>query len=387
MEVDSLQRHAHVGDFVVSSPVGLSGRATILKKLFGWLSYRWDWLQVEVSSQCNAACAYCPTAIYRKEGCNLLMSLETFTRLSPSFSQTKLVYLQGWGEPFLNPHFFEMVCMAKAAGCRVGTTTNGMLLEADKLTELARSGVDVIAFSLAGCTETNDVFRKGTRLAQVLETIRQLTMVKEKEKSTRPEIHIAYLLLRSGLEEIEQLPVILAGLGISQVVISTLDFVPLPTLECEALIPASQDEYSRLRAQLDRLAAIGKQFGLDIHSQIVAPQDAIDEMCLSANGERDFAAFLPMTRPACTENIQNAVFVSASGEVSPCVFTNLPVKLSEAVAARMGWPYQPMIFGNIRSRSLEAIWQSQAYRAFRHSHHAGSLKGPCQACLKTKVIS
>jgi len=343
---------------------------------------------VEVSSQCHAACIYCPTAIYRQEGSNLLMSLDTFTRLSPSFSQTKLVYLQGWGEPFLNPHFLEMARIAKSTGCKVGTTTNGMLLDADKLIELVRSEVDVIAFSLAGCTETNDVFRKGTNLAQVLETIRQLTIVKQKKRSTIPEIHIAYLLLRSGLGEIEKLPAMLTGLGISQVVISTLDFVPLPALECEALIPADRDEYSGLQAQLDKLAVVGKKFGLDMHYQIVAPQDVIDEMCLSANDERDFAAFLPITRPTCSENIQNAVFVSAAGEVSPCVFTHLPIRLPpEEVPARIGRFYKPITFGNIRVDSLEAIWRSQAYRAFRDSHRAGKLIGPCQNCLKTRLIS
>lgn len=315
------------------------------------------------------------------------MSLETFSRLVPSLSQTKLIFLQGWGEPFLNPHFFEMVRIAKAAGCRVGTTTNGMLLDAEKLSELVRSGVDVIAFSLAGCTETNDVFRKGTRLAQVLKTIQQLTMVKEREKSLRPEIHVAYLLLRSGLDEIEQLPVVLADLGISQVVISTLDFIPLSILEREALIPASQDEYSSLRTRLDNLAATGRQSGLEIHSQIVAPQEVVDEMCDFAHGEQDFAALFFMTRPTCTENIQKAAFISASGEVSPCVFTHLPLRSPELAAGRMGQPYHPLVFGNIHDSSLDTIWQVPAYRAFRRSHRAGNLAGGCQSCLKTRIMS
>lgn len=314
------------------------------------------------------------------------MSLETFSRLAPSFSQTKLVFLQGWGEPFLNPHFFEMVSMAKAAGCRVGTTTNGMSLDAEKLSELVSSGVDVIAFSLAGCTETNDVFRKGTCLAQVIETIRQLMVVKEREKNAHPEIHIAYLLLRSGLHEIEQLPVMLADLGISQVVISTLDFIPLPILEGEALIPSNQDEYSSLRVRLDSLAAIGRQYGVEIHSQTIAPQEMIDEMHHSTNSGQDFAALFLMTRPTCTENIQRAVFISADGEVSPCVFTHLPLK-SPAAAELIGCPYQPLVFGNICDCLLDEIWQLPAYRAFRHAHRAGSLEEPCASCLKTRVIS
>lgn len=89
------------------------------KKMFGWQSHRWGWRKVEVRSQCNAVCTYCPTAIFRQEGSNLLMSLETFAQLVPSFAQPRLVFLRGWGEPFLNPHFFEMADIAKAAGCKV----------------------------------------------------------------------------------------------------------------------------------------------------------------------------------------------------------------------------------------------------------------------------
>jgi len=38
--------------------------------------------------------------------------MEAFTNLVPAFSTPKLVYLQGWGEPFTHPQFFEMVRLA-----------------------------------------------------------------------------------------------------------------------------------------------------------------------------------------------------------------------------------------------------------------------------------
>jgi len=347
-------------------------------------SRRWDWLQVEVSSQCPAACIYCPTALFRKEGSNLLMSMETYHRLLPAFSRTRMVFLQGWGEPFLNPHLFEMVLQAKSAGCQVGMTTNGMLLDADKLAGLVQSGVDMVAFSLAGCGETNDAVRKGTRLVQVLEAIRQLNRIKENERTARPVIHIAYMLLRSGLDEIEQLPSLLAGLGISQVVVSTLDLAPIPALNREALTPSSQDEYAGIRARLDRLVTSGKQSGLEIRCQTVAFPFGDDA---SVPAEPDMAAFLPVHRPACTENVEWAAFISAGGDVSPCVYKNLPVTSPSGITEQMGRSYQPLIFGNIREQSLEDIWKSKAYRTFRRSHHSGHLEAPCQGCLKTMVTS
>ena len=344
----------------------------------------WDWLQLEVSSQCPAACIYCPTALFREWGNNRLMSMETFHRLLPAFSRTRMVFLQGWGEPFLNPHLFEMVRLAKAAGCRVGTTTNGMLLDADKLAGLVNSGMDIVAFSLAGCGETNDAVRKGTRLAHVLESIRQLSRIRENEGTARPEIHIAYMLLRSGLDEIDQLPSLLAGSGVSQVVVSTLDLILMPALKQEALIPSSRDEYNDLRTRLDRLAASGRESGLDIRCQMVDFRSGIDA---SVPAELDITAFLPFRQPACTENIQRAAFISAGGDVSPCVYTNLPVASPSMVVAQTERPYQRLIFGNIHERSLEDIWKSKTYREFRHSHRGGQLEAPCRGCLKTMVIS
>lgn len=356
-----------------------------MRHWFGRLSYRWDWLQVEVSSQCHASCVYCPTAIYRQNNSNLLMEMETFQKLVPAFSQTRLVYLQGWGEPFLNPHFFEMVRMAKTAGCQVGMTTNGMFVNDDKLLEIANSGVDIVTLSLAGCLETNDAIRKGTRLAQVLKITQRLKQLKEQNGRTGPDVHIAYMLLRSGLEEVEQLPRLLEGSGVSQVVISTLDFIPSPNLEAEALIPSSQEEYTGLRARLDGVVAAGKRSGIDIYYQLVAPGNNEIVDANSTPGELDFTVLLPVSQPSCTENIQRSAFVSASGDVSPCVFTHLPVKSAEELASKMGKLYQPMIFGNVHEHPLEAIWQSKGYRAFRHSHRAHALQANCRCCLKPRV--
>ena len=91
---------------------------------------RLDWIQVEVTSYCNAACVYCPHTVYQGHWASRHLPLTTFAKLLPALARARLVYLQGWGEPLLHPDFFNMVALAKQAGCRVGTTTNGMLLDA-----------------------------------------------------------------------------------------------------------------------------------------------------------------------------------------------------------------------------------------------------------------
>lgn len=75
-----------------------------------------DWIQVEVTSSCNAACSYCSRTAYRRNWQDRFMPLETFERLMPSLRRASLAYLQGWGEPFLHPDLPAMIRLAKTAG-------------------------------------------------------------------------------------------------------------------------------------------------------------------------------------------------------------------------------------------------------------------------------
>lgn len=320
-----------------------------------------DWLQVEVTSYCNAACVYCPHTVYQGQWTSRHMSLATFAKLLPSFARTRLVYLQGWGEPLLNPDFFSMVSMAKDAGCQVGTTTNGMLLDDGKIRRLVESGLDLVAFSLAGVGEHHEVCRRGTSFTAVVAAIQTLNRAKADLGRAKPAINIAYMLLRSGLPDLEKLPTALQGLGVDQVVISTLDFVASRELAKEALSPGTDQEYTALKSQLAGLVEQGKGCGLDFHFHLNPP------------GRR---------RQACTENMQRALVVAADGAVSPCVFTNLPVSGVNYVANGIERPYRRLTFGNIKEMGLPAIWSQKAYAQFRRSFYEGRLAAPCQSCPK-----
>jgi MoaA/NifB/PqqE/SkfB family radical SAM enzyme len=320
-----------------------------------------DWVQVEVSTYCNASCIYCPRTVYHDTWLNRHMPLATFKKLLPAFAKTRLVFLQGWGEPFLNPNFFKMVSIAKDAGCRVGTTTNGMLLDDEKISRIVRSGVDVVAFSLAGTGDKNDTVRKGTRLENVLGTIRSLDRSKKGLGTTQPEIHIAYMLLRSGINDVAKLPRLLQGLGVSQVVITTLDFLPAIELADEAIIPDNEAEYNALRLRLEAVVTEGERYGLDIR------------YCLGLPGEQ---------RQGCTENVQRALFISADGAVSPCVFTNLPVSEASCIVDGVKRPCRRLTFGNINQQPLTSIWRQKNYAAFRNSFYTNRLFVTCRDCPK-----
>lgn len=320
-----------------------------------------DWLQVEVTTWCNAACIYCPRTVYHDRWRNRHLSPATFRKLLPAFASAKMIYLQGWGEPLLSPHFFTMAALAKGTGCLVGTTTNGMLFDAPKILQLVESGIDLVAFSLAGMDQTNDLVRRGTSLKQVLAAIATLSRVKERLGSATPAIHLAYMLLTSGLKELEELPNKLQGVGVSQIVVSTLDFVAAKELAGEALRSAEAGEYEEIRSRLEGLVQLGKKCGLDIHFQLKEPGSG---------------------RSVCTENVQRALVISAEGLVSPCVFTNLPVSAVSYYHEGREHPYHQLFFGDVNERTIREIWSQKAYERFRRSFGGGRLAAPCRECAK-----
>ncbi|MCL6446629.1 MAG: radical SAM protein [Armatimonadetes bacterium] len=329
---------------------------------FAFIAPAFDWLQVEVTSYCNAACVYCPHTIYRDNWLNRHLPLDTFQKLRPAFRKAGLVHLQGWGEPLLHPDFFTMVSLARQAGCRVGTATNGKLVDASVAARLVAGGLDFVAFSLAGTTaEKNDFFRRGTRLEKVLEAIRFLQKAKEEAGAARPAVHIAYLLLRSGIDELPQLPDLLEGYGIDQVVITTLDFVSSPALVEESLFLTERTAAEELLSSLQEVAARGKERGLSIYYQLSVP------------GQR---------KQVCSENVQRALFISADGLVSPCVFANVPVARATFLVRGAVRRYGRMTFGNVHDHDLFRIWRQKDYVNFRRSFSTGRLTAFCRECPK-----
>lgn len=324
-----------------------------------------DWIQVEVTSKCNAACAYCPRTVYRENWHDRSMSMETFKRLLPVLNKTSLAYLQGWGEPLLHPDFPAMVRLAKEAGCVVGATSNGMLLNEERIVQIMDAGLDILAISLAGTTpEHNDPARAGTSLVKVLEKLDLLRRIKKERARSTPAVHIAYMLLRSGMNDLEGLPRLMAAHGVEQAVVSVLDFEPGVELSAEVLAPQTEQQGRELEERFSRLRADATKHGVAIHTPSFGPKGK-DE-------------------PACAENIQRALFVSADGSVSPCVYVNVPVDHAEYARQGRAAPYSRITFGNVNEQLLPALWRAEPYVRFRENLAENKPEGFCRNCPKRR---
>lgn len=324
--------------------------------------YSWDnwyypvpelaWIQIEVSTFCNANCIYCPRTLSGESWRDRHLSLALFSRLRPLLPNIPYVHLQGWGEPLMNPDFFAMTEMVVKAGARCGTTTNGVLVDAVMAERLVASGLDIVGFSLTGVGEAHNQFRPGAPFLQVINGMHNLASARNDARGKKPSLHIAYMLLAQGLDELDSLSEWLDDLAADQVVISTLDYVPHPLLRGQAIIAGTP----LAERAAEKIAALTKLLG----------ERGIRVTCRLTD---------PSVRDAlytCTEQVHQTMVVGVDGKVFPCVFAGLAV----------GERNEEYVFGDLEEESLQRIWIKERYQSFRHSFRGGRVERICRDCPK-----
>jgi radical SAM protein with 4Fe4S-binding SPASM domain len=119
-------------------------------------------MQIDPASLCNFKCAFCPTGdprLIKQSGrAQTFMKLDLFEKIVGDISKfernLKVLKLFKDGEPMLNPHFLDMVRMAKQEKKidRVETTSNGSKLGPGFNEALVESGIDRVVLSIEGVT-------------------------------------------------------------------------------------------------------------------------------------------------------------------------------------------------------------------------------------------
>lgn len=281
------------------------------------------------------------------------MPAATFARLWPLLRKSTRAHLQGWGEPLLHPRFFDFQALAAKAGCLTSTTSSGLSMDAEKAERLATSGMDLIAFSLVGTDAETNSARAGVPFEKVCASIRSLRKaIQDNKQNQPPEIHFAYLMLADRMQAATRLPELMDELDVEMAVVSTLDYLARPDQRELAFWPGDYEKIKRAREILQEAAARAEKSGRIIH----------------------FA--LPRNKTAtsgCRENIGCSLYVSASGDISPCVYLNVPG--SDPVEKRR-------VFGNVVEDNPLDIWRKPEFADFRKKLLAGQAEAICIRCPK-----
>ena len=222
--------------------------------------------------------------------------------------------------------------------------------------QIVESGIDIVAFSLAGTDALSNTSRRGVDFDRVCQAVTTLQEVRRQRMGVHLEIHFAYLLLASNMEALRGLPGLMRRLGVHATVVSTLDYLPDPALAAEAILPREAGKIAKAAAILGDTAAEAQELGLDFFYDLPQPG---------------------LSGRACRENIGRSLYVSADGWLSPCVYLNVPA----AITAPMR-----RVFGNIAAQEPLSIWEGEPFRRFRENLAQGQPDLPCQSCPKRFMV-
>lgn len=313
-----------------------------------------DWVQVEVTTHCNASCSYCPHTALKDGWVNRHMPLDLFQQLLPFLNTTKLVFLQGWGEPLLNPALFDMIRLSKRQGNLTGFTTNGMLLTEATARKIVDMELDILGVSIAGTrAETHNKIRQGTDLDKIIHNFERLQKLKDEKGGDFPEVHLAYLVLKDNFDELREIAPLARRMGANDVVVSNLSLLVDPG-SSRAPVFTDTEKGDIYRIGFEQIKKEAEANGIRF----------------SYNGP----GLNPLS-PKCGENVSRSCVISVGGEVVPCVMTDPVLSQNnngdlETYATYIfegrNYPLKEMVFGRIGDETLTQIWNNRAYQSFRN---------------------
>lgn len=294
---------------------------------------------VEMTTRCNCRCANCRAAMEEVSGLSddgRDMPLDTFKTVLGKIPFIDRFLFAGLGEPFLHPHLLEIVTELNRRGKVTIVETNGTLLTEEVCSEVVRSGLRKLCFSVDSAKpESFEKLREGSHLQQVVENIRAMVRVKQEMKSKTPRLMFIAVVSRDNQDELKGIITLADSLAIPIVAVKNL-FAPIAQLE-EKRLPAA-----RSRALLNELKRYSRKLPVDVRGHFVF-------------------------KGGC-DNHRRDIFISVNGHVSPCYFIYYP---------------KGVRFGNLVEEDFRSIWNGPEYKRLRSIKTIGkNTETPeyCKAC-------
>ena len=161
---------------------------------------------IEVTNFCNHQCVFCANSkMIRKRGFiepNFIYRiLDEAYRLG-----MKEAGFYATGEPLMNPHIFSYIAKAKAIGYDyVYITTNGALLDEEKMEMLICSKLDSIKFSInAGTRDTYQLIHGKNDFEKVIANVKRLSALR-RERNKDLKVYVSSVVTNRSIDEREEL--------------------------------------------------------------------------------------------------------------------------------------------------------------------------------------
>jgi MoaA/NifB/PqqE/SkfB family radical SAM enzyme len=206
-------------------------------------------IMVSVSNRCNYGCIMCTyhprfvepdnpfideaERVYHMENPGVdrscaLMELKTFDRLASDAAAmgTQSISLFGLGEPLLNPNLPDMIDAVKTRGMICNLSTNGSLLDRDRIDKFIQLGLDEINISLNAATDEtyNKIHGKSgeNNLNRITELIAYACEEKKRRGAKLPLGSLSFVILNMNHNEAADMARIAVRSNVDQVYFSNI---------------------------------------------------------------------------------------------------------------------------------------------------------------------
>lgn len=299
--------------------------------------------QIELTTRCPLLCKMCIRS-ERDDWQYQDMPLEDFRKILPYLREVGTVILEGWGESLLHPSLIECVRLVKQEGAEVGFVTSGKGLTRDFASELVHAGLDFMGFSIAGTKEeTHAAIRVNSTLSEIRNAIHLTSEERVRQGSPHPKMHFVFLMVKDNISEVPSVPSFAKELGIDEVVLINICHTINSWQEEQRVFiwdPGENPHETFLKQ--------AEQNARKLHVKISRPSLSATQVSL------------------CDENPLRNLYVSADGEVSPCVYLYPPLPSPfKRLFCDREYQVEKVSFGNILKEPFSTLWSRESYVQFR----------------------
>jgi Fe-coproporphyrin III synthase len=297
-------------------------------------------INIPITDRCNLKCTMCP-----RQSTEDLIEIDipddTLQCLIDSSRDLSCVLLQGLGEPLLYKNICNVVRLLKGKmreNSEIGLTSNATLLNEQTALKLLDSEVDFLYFSVDAATKsTYEAIRVGADFEAVIANISRC--VQYRGSTHKPRFMMNFVITRQNHYEIAAFAQLAAELGIENVTYSHCLSAQSGTMEIA-------DKKDVLLSQFERAREVAEKNGVNIYFPPL--EKTKEEKCFF---------------------MERAV-VLAQGDVVPC----------HAMAPGYRARERSKVFGNVRRKALEEIWNQPDYTKFRQRVLVGDYPDECAGC-------
>ena len=226
------------------------------------------YLNIAITNSCNLSCTMCFRNFmpYQKKQ----MDYDTFKAIIEQLPKVRHVNFCGIGEPLLHPYFFEMLSLIrKSTKATISFSTNGKLLDEERIKKLIELKVDKISVSMDGTGEIYESIRK-TSFAALVTNLERLRDMKQKLGSDKPMFEAEFVCMQQNIKTLPDEVDLVKTLGCESLYLLHPFCFSQETFEQQHLHSApNQDEIKQILKTAEERC---RKYGIKFRSRLLEPK-------------------------------------------------------------------------------------------------------------------